>query len=185
MTAYLTVRIKDPSRSMEIYRGLYHMEGIVSCHAVRGDVDIILLGQASSDEGIQHLREKVKGMEGVELVSMSSVERPKLDRDVNEFVRIYQDTVKRSAQVAKKNQPGTTSYVIVDIDKGAIQQIFTTVSFIDEVIFCDVIDGGSRLVGMITGQGAVGRVPHIIEKISQIDGVLRIREAKVIKLLED
>jgi len=48
-----------------------------------------------------------------------------------------------------------------------------------------VIEGGTKLVGMITGRGAVGRAPRIIEKISQIDGVLRVREAKVIRMLED
>ena len=77
------------------------------------------------------------------------------------------------------------SYIIVDIDPGAIQQIFTTVFFIDEVVFCDVIEDGSKLVGMITGHGAMGKTPRIIQKLNQIDGVLRVREAKVIKLIED
>ena len=53
------------------------------------------------------------------------------------------------------------------------------------VRFCDVIDDGKRLVGMITGQGAVGRTPRIIEKLNEIDGVLRVRESKIIKLMED
>jgi hypothetical protein len=74
------------------------------------------------------------------------------------------------------------SYIIVDIDREAIQKIFTTVFFIEEVVFCDVIDGGTKLVGMITGQGAVGRMPRIAEKLGQIDGVLRVREARVIRL---
>ena len=77
------------------------------------------------------------------------------------------------------------SYIIVDIDADAIQKIFTTVFFIDEVVFCDVIDGGRRLVGMITGQGAVGRMPKIVEKLGQIDGVLRVREARVIRLVDE
>jgi hypothetical protein len=76
------------------------------------------------------------------------------------------------------------SYIIVDIDPNAIQQIFTTVFFIDEVIFCDVIDDGKKLVGMITSEG-VGRKSKIIDKLNQIDGVLRAREAQVIKLMED
>ena len=35
-----------------------------------------------------------------------------------------------------------------------------------------MIENGTKLVGMITGQGAVGKMPRIIEKLSQIDGVL-------------
>ena len=53
------------------------------------------------------------------------------------------------------------------------------------MIFCDVIEDGTKLVGMVTGQGAVGRTPRIIEKLSEIDGVLRVREATVIKLVEE
>ena len=116
---------------------------------------------------------------------MSQVERPKLDRDVDQFIDTYQKAVKQEAQAGARRQPGSMSYIIVDIDPDSIQQIFTTVFFIDEVVVCDVIEDGTKLVGMITGHGAVGKTPRIIEKLSQIDGVLRVREAKVIKLLDD
>lgn len=185
VSAYLTVKITEPDRSMEIFDTLYRMKGILSCDAVRGDFDIILLAQASSPEEIEGIFGEVRSIKGVEVLSMSSVERPKLDRDVDSFIDTYKKAVKQDAQAGARRQPGTMSYIIVDIDPGAIQQIFTTVFFIDEVVFCDVIEDGSKLVGMITGQGAMGRTPRIIEKLSQIDGVLRVREAKVIKLVED
>lgn len=185
VSAYLMLRITDPERSMDIFSELYSMEEVRSCDAVRGDVDIILLAQATSQEGIDRLFERVAGMDGVEIASASRVEKPKLDREVNEFVEVYQKAVKQSAREDIRSRPGTTSYIIVDIDKHAIQQIFTTVFFTDEVVFCDVIDGGTRLVGMITGQGAMGRTPKVIEKLSRIDGVLRVRKAMVIKLMKD
>lgn len=184
-SAYLTIRIIDQERSMDIFNTLHGLEGVQSCDAVRGDVDIILLAQASSREGIEALFRQVRAVPGLEVVSVSQIERPKLDRDVNEFIETYRRTVKQPAGEEARRQPGTISYIIVDIDKEAIQKIFTTVFFIDEVVFCDVIDGGSRLVGMITGQGAVGRTPRIIEKLNQIDGVLRVREARVIRLLDE
>ncbi len=184
-SAYLTIRITDQDRSMDIFNTLHSMDGVQSCDAVRGDVDIILLGQASSPAGIQALFDRIRAIPGIEVVSMSPVERPRLDRDVDEFVETYRRTVKVAAGEEARRQPGTMSYIIVDIDREAIQKIFTTVFFIEEVVFCDVIDGGSRLVGMITGQGAVGRMPRIIEKLSQIDGVLRVREARVIRLLDE
>ena len=46
-----------------------------------------------------------------------------------------------------------------------------------------VVDKG-KLVGMITSEG-VGRKSTILERLNEIDGVLRVREATVIKLLED
>jgi len=185
VSGYLTVRITDPQRSMEIYDSLYRMDGIVSCDAVRGDFDIILLAQASSKDEIDKIFSRVEEMDGIEVMSMSEVERPKLDRDVDQFIDTYKEAVKKDAQAEARRQPGTMSYIIVDIDPDAIQEIFTTVFFIDEVVFCDVIEDGTKLVGMITGHGAMGRTPRILQKLNQIDGVLRVREAKVIKLLED
>ena len=184
VSGYLTVKITQPERSMEIFDTLYAMEGIQSCDAVRGDFDIILLAQAGSTEEIQAVFEKVRALEGVEVLSMSQVERPKLDRDVDQFIETYQKAVKGGAGEARRS-PGTMSYIIVDIEPDAIQKIFTTVFFVDEVVFCDVIEGGSKLVGMITGQGAMGKAHRASEKLTQIDGVLRVREAKVINLVED
>jgi hypothetical protein len=161
------------------------MPGVQRCEAVRGDFDIIVLAQGASQEEITKLRDRIAAMDGVQIASASDVERPKLDRDVNEFINIYSQAVKQHGTTSATKQPGTTSYIIVDIDKSAIQQIFTTVFFIDEVVFCDVIENGTKLVGMVTGQGAVGKMPRIIEKLSQIDGVLRVREATVIKLVEE
>jgi CheY-like chemotaxis protein len=184
VSAYLTIRVTDPDRSMEIYRDIYQMEGVQCCEAVRGDFDIIILVQVSSQDEIKPLFDKIAAIDGVEIVSMSEVERPRLDRDVNEFIKIYSDAVKQPAQTSPSQHPGTTSYIIVDIDKEAIQQIFTTVYFIDDVVFCDVIEGGTKLVGMIIGRGAMGCESRVIEKLSEIDGVLRVREAKVINLLE-
>jgi CheY-like chemotaxis protein len=184
VSAYLTIRISDPARSMEIFNELHNMEGVQKCEAVRGDFDIIVLIQGSSEDEVKAVFERIGKMDGVEIASMSAVERPKLDREVDEFVKIYAQAMKQPAQVKSAMQPGTMSYIIVDIDPNAIQQIFTTVFFIDDVIFCDVIEEGRKLVGMITSEG-VGRKSTILEKLNEIDGVRRVREATVIKLVED
>lgn len=184
VSAYLTIRITDPAHSMDIFNQIHKMPGVQRCEAVRGDFDIIILAQGSSADEIKSIFGQIRAIPGVEIASMSGVERPKLDRDVNEFVKIYGETIKTKSQDQRARQPGATSYVIVDIDKGAIQQIFTTVFFVDEVIFCDVIEDGRKLVGMITTEG-LGRKSKVLEKLSQIDGVLRVREATVIKLMED
>lgn len=185
VSTYITVRITDPLRSMDIFKQLYQLPGVQRCEAVRGDFDIIIFAQAGSQDEIAKLKERIAAMDGVQIASASAVERPKLDRDVNEFIRLYSQAVKAHGLASPSKQPGTTSYIIVDIDKNAIQQIFTTVFFIDEVVFCDVIENGTKLVGMVTGQGAVGKMPRVVEKLGQIDGVLRVREATVIKLVEE
>jgi len=185
LSVYLMLRISDEARSLEIFHELRRLEGVESCDAVRGDVDVILRARVGGSADMQRLFEQARAIPGIAVVSQSTVERPELDRDVEEFIRVYQQAVKQDPGAAADPQPGTTSYVIVDIDKDAVQPIFTTMLFIDEVIFCDLIENGSKLVGMIRGRDAVGRTPRIIEKIAQIEGVLRVREAKVIQIFDD
>ncbi|MBN1578105.1 MAG: response regulator [Chitinispirillaceae bacterium] len=185
ISAYLTVRIIDSDKSRDIFNTIYRMDGVQSCEAVLGDIDIVVLAQASSIKGINALFEKIRSLSGVEVSSVAPVQRPKLDRDVEEFIEIYRQAVKMSTRESAHATSGTSSYIIIDIDKKSIQKIFTTVFFIDEVIFCDVIDNGTKLVGMITSQGAIGKTPLVIKKLKEIDGVLRVREAKVIRLIDN
>ena len=185
ISAYLTIKITDSENSMEIFDKLYSMPGIQSCDAVRGDFDVILLAQAESAAEIEKVFDSVRSIEGIQVLSMSQIERPKLDRDVDQFIDTYQKAVKQEAETGARRQPGTMSYIIVDIEPDSIQQIFTTIFFIDEVVVCDVIEDGTKMVGMITGGGAIGKTPRVIEKLSQVDGVLRVREAKVIRLSDD
>jgi CheY-like chemotaxis protein len=185
LSSYITLRVTDPSKDMSAYRTLHGMDGIASCDAVNGDVDIVLLAQASSEEEMQQVHDRVAAVEGVEIVSLSAVERPKLERDVEQFISVYQKAVKENAQSGVPRMRGTKSYVIVDIDKNAVQQVFTTLFFLDEILFCDVVDDGTKLLGIISESGAFGKTPRIIEKLSTIDGVLRVKDARIINLLDE
>jgi CheY-like chemotaxis protein len=184
VSSYITLRLTDPTKDMEAYRTLYDMKGIASCDAVHGDVDIILLAQASSAPELEKLSDDIRSVDGVEIVSVSAVERPKLDRDVEAFIDIYRKAVKESTQSHLPKIHGTKSYVIVDIDRNAIQQVFTTLFFLDEIFFCDAVDDGTKLIGIISESGAFGKTPRIVEKLSLIDGVLRVKDAKIIKLID-
>ncbi|MBU0504840.1 response regulator [bacterium] len=185
VSSYLTLRIHDKDKDVQILNKLNEMKGVVSCDAVHGDVDIILLVHATSEEGLQNVYDNIKAVDGINIVSLSPVERVKLDRDVGEFIEIYKKAVKEAVQKDMPKFSGTKSYVIVDIDKDSLQQVFATLFFLDEVVFCDVVDDVSRLIGIINESGAVGKTSRIIEKLSQINGVLRVNSAKIIKILEN
>jgi len=182
MSSYLSLRIADPEQSMEIYNKLYNMSGMMSCDAVRGDVDIICVLHAGSEQEMEELQTQIAAVDGVDVVSVSRVDRPKLDRDLNEFIDVYRKAVK-VAGLQKMNKPAATkSYVIVDIDPQYMQQVFATLFFIDEVMVCDMVDDGNKLIGIISELGAFGKTPRIIERLSNIDGVLRIKQASIINM---
>jgi two-component system, cell cycle response regulator CpdR len=185
VSSYLTLRIADRSKDIAAFKEIFYMDGVASCDAVNGDVDMILLAQADSEDELKKIKDNIAAVAGIEIVSQSQVERPKLDKDVKSFIEIYRKTVKQGVQSQIPKMRGSKSYVIVDIDKDAIQQIFTTLFFLDEVIFCDVIDNGTKLIGIVSEEGAFGKTSRIVEKLSQIDGVFRVKNAKIIKLMDE
>ncbi len=182
MTAYVTIRISDRALDMEIYRQLRGLDGVAACDAVRGDVDIICRLEAADEAAMDVVEQQVRGVNGVEVISLSRVERPTLDLDVHEFISVYRSAVKGAADQETPDPSAIRSYVIVDIDKDYFQQVFTTLTLLDEVLICDMVDDGAKLIGIIAEGGAYGKTPKIIEKLSQIDGVLRVKEAGIIKL---
>jgi CheY-like chemotaxis protein len=185
VSAYVTVKINDDDRSMDIFRRLHDMNGIRCCEAVRGEnMDIILVAAGESRDDVDDVVDEVRSMQGLEVSSVSMVKRPELDRDVERFMAAYERLEEKAGRSNVGKGPGTTSCFIVDLDKKKLQKIFATVFFMDEVLFCDVIEDGTKLVGMVTSREAAGRMPRIMEKLSRIDGVLRVREAKVINLME-
>ncbi len=180
--AYLTLRVTDWARSLEIYEELAELEGVKACDAVRGDADIILHVNAPTRERIAILLEKVKSVSGVQVIFFDVVETPPIDPGVLRFIETYREVIQ--GEEPSTAHPPVASYVIVDIDRQALQPVFATMCFLDEIASCDAIEGGARLVGTIRASEAVGRTPHLVEKMNQVEGVLRVREAKVFAIGE-
>lgn len=182
ITSYITVRVPKIDQLKSVCDQLSFVDGIISCEAVKGPIDVVLIARSDSTQAMDKVYDRVKAVSGIEIVSQSPVERPKLDREVEDFITEYENVVKGgSRKPAGRDTSLMTSYLLVDIDPAQIQQIYTTTFFIDEVLFCDVIDGGSKLIGMVIGPSRQSAT-NAIEKLQQVNGVQRVREAKVIKM---
>jgi len=184
LSSYLSLRIQDTSKDMEIFEKVESLPGVSSCDAVRADVDIICVLEAESESKIEDLQGKIAAIDGVEVASIYRIDRPKLDVDVNDFVEVYRNRVGADHLEKMAEDSVTKSYVIVDIDPDSIQLVFVTLAFLDEVLVCDVVDDGKKIIGVVSEVGAFGKTPRIIEKLSQIDGVLRVKQANIINLRE-
>ncbi|MCL2102880.1 MAG: response regulator [Syntrophorhabdaceae bacterium] len=169
--AYIAVRVTEPDRGLEIFKELSGMDEVKRCDTLRGDFDIII-GARGGGKEIVKLKERISALQGAEIVFASDAERPKLDREIDEFVRAC---LRTSANPDK--QTGRASYIFVNTEKEAIRRVFTAVALSCETVFCDVIEDGAGLVAMVAGRAA-----RIIERLGRTDGVLRVREAAVIRL---
>ena len=53
---------------------------------------------------------------------------------------------------------------------------------VEEIVFKAA--DGTKLIGIISQAGAFGKTPKIIEKLGRIDGVLRVKQASIIQLMD-
>ena len=180
--AWLTIRIAEPARSLEIYHVLRAMEGVEVCHAVHGDVDIVLRAKADSSEALDRLTARIRAIQGVEVAAVSPVSRLGLDRGVGEFAEAYRRA--RGPEAPADPLAGTASCLFVDLEPKALPRVLATVLFADETAACDAADHGRKLVVTIAGLDAGGQARRAIGRIGRIDGVLRVREAKIIRIAD-
>ena len=182
--AYLAIRITEPARSMEIFKELCGMGGVGRCDAVRGGFDMVITARGGSREEIGKLKERIGSFKGVEIVFAYDAVRPKLDLEVDEFIRAYLRKVESCCDASPDRLSGRINYIFVNSDKKAIQRVFAAAALSGETVFCDAVEDGAGLVAMVAGQEAFGAAPRVIERLGRTGGVLRVREAEVIRLAE-
>lgn len=179
--AYSFLRIDSGDRVEELYRTLREMEGVISANAVRGEFDLVLRVAVDSTEKLDELVERIRQVEGVKPVACDRIVTPMLSPTVDEFIRHYQTVW------AKVNQNyiaglGTNAYLLIDIDRYQLERIYTSIKLTEGVHRCRVIGGGTRLMTLMSGAVRPGVVRHLLRKLAQMDGILRVREATVINL---
>ena len=110
------------------------------------------------------------------MFSSYRTEDPGLDPEIGQFVQAIKEGEEKRAL-----KTGTTSYLLIDVEPEQAKNIYTTLAFMDDVISCDVLQGGSKLIAWVYGS-ETAHSDTVLEKMKQTDGVLRVREEKIIKM---
>jgi CheY-like chemotaxis protein len=180
--AYLFLNIKDYERAPELYRTLLELDGVLSANGVRGTgFNLILRTAVPSFDALQTLMNTVSQVNSVELVDHAQLEVPQLSRAVEEFTRHYQEVAKE-ANVDYVAGVDTNAYLFIDIDRYQLERIYLSLLLTLGVIRCRVVSGGAKLVVLSSHAVRPNVLRHLLRKLAEMDGVRRVREARVINL---
>ncbi len=69
-----------------------------------------------------------------------------------------------------------TSYAVLDVDPAMLSSLYMKLYFTDNVVHCDVTDGGKQIVLLLQGTSAQELQSTIRGEIRMIPGVLRIKQ---------
>ena len=185
-SAYMLLRLEDDADFFNVHKNLYYMDNILYCDAAKGDYDIVLLAQSDSMENLKDMCEaKVKTMKGVKSVDVLEVSRPVLDETTTAIINAAEDTFADESAEAVKNRSldqRVSSYLLLDVEKEKLDEIYPTLRLDENVVFCDYTTGKYNLVLFVTGCYFNEIDRFIQEKIVNMDGVLKVKEYPVINL---
>lgn len=186
-SAYMLIRMEDDADFFETHKTLYYMDNVLYCDATKGDYDIFLLVQSASMENLIEMSEKIKSMKGIKSVDFLEVSRPVLDDNTTAIINAAEDALSDDfAEAGKKRNldQRVCSYLLMDVEREKLDEIYPTLRLDENVIFCDYASGKYNLVLFVTGCyfGEIDR--FIREKIVNMGGVLKVKEYPVISLYE-
>jgi len=188
VSAYALITADEKTDFFSLYQKLYFMENTLYCDAVKGDKDIFLLMQTgSADECEKYYKENVLTIPGVKQASYLPVGVPVLSENIKEIINaagitMFDDMPGMNRQ--RDNKKSVCSYVVIDVDRESLTNLYPVLRLTENVLYCDYISGQSTLVLMLFGT-QFSEIDRIIEKkIISLEGVLKVKKYPVINIYE-
>jgi CheY-like chemotaxis protein len=188
VSAYALIKIGDQADFFSIYKKLYFMENVLYCDATRGDIDIFLLLQSDSiDQCREIFDNEIKDLEGIKNAEFLPIGIPILNENIREIINsagitLFEDMP--GMNKVRDNKKAVCSYVLVDIDREKLEDVYPVLRLTENILYCDYISGKYNLVLMIHGT-QFSEIDKIIEnKIITLNGVLKVKEYPIINIFE-
>lgn len=186
-SAYALLKIDKNANFFEIYRRLYFDKNVLYCDATQGDYDIFLLVQASCLEEFNEICEKsIKKIAGINEIDLLSVERPVIDESLRNIVENSEKFSSSEISVVNKREldKRVCSYVLLEVEREKIEDIYPTLLLDDKIVYCDFTSGKYNLVLLVYGNYYTDIDEFIEYKISTLNGVLKIKEFPIVNIFE-
>ncbi len=187
-SAYILIKIKQNADFFSLYKKLYFMENVLYCDATRGDIDIFMLIQSDSSEACRNIFEnEIKDLDEIEEATFLPVDVPVLNDNIKDIISsvgitMFDDIPEMSK--VRDSRKSVCSYVLVDVDRERLQEIYPILRLTENVLYCDYISGKYNLILMVHGPQFSEIDKIITNKIVNLGGVLKVKEYPIINIFE-
>jgi len=186
--AYMLLKIDEKADFFDIYKKLYAMENILYCDATRGDIDIFLLVQAETLEVCKEIFEnEIKVMDGLKDAEFLPVDVPVLNENIKDIINsagITLSTEIPNSGVVRDSKHSVCSYVLAEVEREKIQDIYPILKLTENIVYCDFINGRYNLVMMVSGS-QFSQIDKFIEnKLVNMNGIIKIKKYPIINIYE-
>ncbi len=154
----LLARMSDPERLVPAAEVLEHSEIVDSWNAVDGHVDLVAKLNAPGAELLEEIW-NIGGVQDIEVFDLS-------DESGNILC----------------NPSSSYSFVFLEVERSKASTIREQLSALEQIMYCSSRQDGSELVVVVNGPSFQAVDRTVNERIRLIDGVLRLKQDRVINL---
>jgi CheY-like chemotaxis protein len=87
VSAYAAIKLKDGCNYAETFRQLYYMDNVIFCDAVQGDMDVIMLLNASNHAELDEIvNTRIRSIPDVAEVIRYRIVKPAIDEGISQFI---------------------------------------------------------------------------------------------------
>ncbi|MBU0765666.1 MAG: response regulator [Bacteroidetes bacterium] len=188
VSSYALIKLNDKKNFFDTYRQLYYHPNVLYCDVTKGEYDIFMLIQGESKAACEKACKKIfTGTDGIEEITFLEVVVPILDESTQHVISIAENALSQeSGKCIVQREPGkrVCSYLLLEVEREKLNSVYPVLRLSDNVVYCDYTRGKYNIVMLIHGSYYDELDRFIEEKVSNIDGVLKVKEYPIINLFE-
>jgi CheY-like chemotaxis protein len=179
-SAVVFVKARAGADVFGLFMRLTGAEGICYCDPLVGAWDLAVLLQAPDRRGLDRLiATHLESSAEVGSYEVHHCEKPRLPRECEAFLEEYdqmQAAQRRLAGEADRRKSSLlTAYAMLDVEPARLALLYMKLRFTDHVIYCDVTDGGRKVLLLLQAGLDQELQATIRNEIRIMPGVLRIK----------
>ncbi|GAB4294352.1 MAG: hypothetical protein Kow0068_19200 [Marinilabiliales bacterium] len=184
LSIYALIKVKKDANFFDVYREMYFSDKTVYCDTTKGEYDIIMLLQAGNDEKIEELKNNLKDNQNIAEITFLNVKKPILEDSINDFINIAETLNQNSETINRDFSRKVCSYILLEVEKESVEKVYPVLKLDDQVVFCDYTSGKYNLVLFVQGSFYSAIDSFIEDKLSNLPGVLKIKEFPVVNMFD-
>lgn len=184
-SGYVFIKIKDGVDPFPIYQKLYFSEKVVYCDAVKGNCDIVLLIHGKDNEEMEKFVRDLEKWQGMDEITFAPVEKPVLSSDLSRVIAEMDRFLMENNSQEHSSYNNCSTYAFIEIDPEKFEEVLRQLYFMDNVVHCDTIKGPYQIALLLKGPQFRDIDRFMADRIARIDGILRVTQCNIIRLIEN
>ncbi|RCK80479.1 MAG: hypothetical protein OZSIB_3225 [Candidatus Ozemobacter sibiricus] len=185
--AWGLIQLFEEVDAERVFRALRDHPLVQTCDGVQGEFDLVVSLASGVAKNIEQFWKDVSRWPEVARSDLLAVIEPPLDEAVQEFLAAFRRHQAEEIQQGRQIRPAllVDEILLVEIDPAARSHVFPRLACAEGVVQCEAVRGPWQAIVQVQGPTREQIRRLVSEELASLEGVLRLRPLKVVRLSEN